>query len=159
MNGRNSDHFHIKHSSMVVHPLHSWERNLQNSDTYMSGLLVKSTLFRYQNEQQNWKLWYFKVCKVLYKTIAFLCLLIYYSSFREWHILHQVTAQNRIVGAFPEIQANRSVLFSGGHSAAWGSTTKHQTQKTKSLTSPTHTVDSKCTRYMCQQCNDQNAKC
>lgn len=33
VNGWNSDHFNIKHSSMVVHPLHSWERNLQYNGT------------------------------------------------------------------------------------------------------------------------------
>lgn len=72
------------------------------------------------------------------------------------HILHQVTAQNRIVGVFPGIQANRSVLFSGAHSAAWGSTT--QNTKYRKKYHFTSTVNSEFSRYMHEQCNDQNAK-
>lgn len=39
VDGWHSHHFHIKHSSMVVYPLHTRERNLEYNNTKMKQLL------------------------------------------------------------------------------------------------------------------------
>lgn len=108
---------------------------------------------------RKWKILLYKVCKKKKSLSIFAIILHIFSRIYMdvcLHILHQVKAQNRIVGVFPEIQANRSVLSSGAHSAAWESTT--QNTKYRKQYNFTSIADSKLTRYMQEQCNDQNAQ-
>lgn len=120
VDGWNRHHFHIEHSSMVVHPLHPRERNLHPTTA------------------RTWYTWCTESIEVhhdangLYKYNLNESYTSRCNSIKLWKsLLHQETEPSRTAVVFPETRGGRSVLFVGARSAAWGSTGGRRKEPTR----------------------------